>query len=149
MNARPHGYYAGMDIRRVGVPGAAALCAALLSGCGSGGNALDAATAANLHSQVAAIHAAAEAGNDAGAAKRLAELRSTIQQLTSAHQLNAADGMTMLTQVDRLAGRVAAAPTPSPSPSVAVRRTVPTPTPPTGDAKPKPKGPAKGKGHRK
>jgi hypothetical protein len=140
-----------MDIRRVGVPGAAALCAALLSGCGSGGNALDAATAANLHSQVAAIRAAAAAGNDSAAAKRLAELRSTIQQLTSGHQLNATDGMTMLTQVDRLAGRIAVAPTPTPTPAptVAVRTTVTAPTHSAGDAKPKPKGPGKGKGHRK
>jgi hypothetical protein len=135
-----------MDSRWVGVPGVVVLACALLSGCGSGSEQISASNAASLHSQVDAIRAAFRDGKNSAAQAAVADLRSTIQRLAGTGELDPADGVVLLTQVDRLAARVDAQPTPTPVPTV-------TPAPPAppdnggpahGPKKPKPKDKGKG-----
>jgi hypothetical protein len=132
----------------------AALVAVALAGCGSGDEAISASTAATLHQQVETLRAAVKDGRDAAAAAAVADLRSTIQRLSGSGELDPADGVVLLTQVDRIAARLDARPTPTPAPPPTPVVTTPAdgPGPHKAPAKPKgdePKHRPKGKGPKK
>lgn len=142
-----------MDVRWVGVPAVAVLGAVLLAGCGSGAAALSAPTAAELHTQVAAVRASVQSGNRAAAAKGIATLRSTIQRLSASGDLAPSDGAVLLTQVDGIAAGMDAQPTPTPTPTPKPTATPPpvrvirVPVPAAHDGHDK-AGHGKGKGHK-
>lgn len=146
-----------MGVRRLGVPGGTAAVFALLclslSGCGSGNDAISEPNATSLHEQVDAVRAAASAGDNAKARARLAELRTSIRQLSAAGALNPDDGMVLLGQVDQLAERIEARATPTPTPTpapVAVRvPVVSQEQPKDAGARKDAKGHPKAKGHKK
>ncbi len=154
MNARRAGYRLGVTVlggrHRLG---AVALAAVLLAGCGSGAETLTADDAAALHGQVDTIRTAIADGRTGAARKAVADLRTAIRRLADTGELDPADGLVLLTQVDRIEQEIARTATPTP---------VPTPTPaPAPDPEPqdntqpepkkdgpkdKPKGPGKNKG---
>lgn len=116
-----------MDVASVAGPVAATLLGAfllggLLTGCGSGEEAISGSAADTLHRQVDAVRAAVTEGRTPAAESAVANLRSTISRLTSAGELNPADGVVLLTQVDRIAASLEKSPAPTPKPT-------PKPTP--------------------
>lgn len=121
MNGGRTGYRAGMDVRRVAVPVAAALVSALLAGCGSGEEAISNSAADSLHSQVEAVRKAVTEDRTPAAKAAVAELREAIRDLASSRQLNAEDALVLLAQVDRIATQVdkpaTSTPTPTPKPT--------------------------------
>jgi hypothetical protein len=132
-----------MDVRGVAIPLGAALLAGVLAGCGSGDDTISSSTADDLHRQVDAVRAAVADGRDPAALAAVTDLKATIRRLAGSGDLNPADGLVLLTQVDRIATRIENRATPTPAPT-------PTPTPEPAADKPKgkddkPKG--KGKGH--
>lgn len=148
------GYRAGMDVRTVAGPVAAALVSALLAGCGSGDESISDTAADALHGQVDAVRAAVAEGRDPVAKAAVARLRESIRNLASSGELNPEDALVLLAQVDRIATQVDKRATPTPTP-----RPTPTPTPAdgtgggadsgspdVGEGKGKAKGKGKGKG---
>ena len=130
MNARHRGYRPGMDVRTVaGRLGGAALLSGALVGCGSGDETVTSATADTLHRQVDTVRTAVAAGREPAALAAVADLRSTIRRLASAGELDPADSLVLLTQLDRIENRIGALPTPRPTPR-------PTPVPEPGPAGP-------------
>lgn len=122
MKAGRTGYRAGMDVRSVAVPVAAALVSALLAGCGSGDETIASSTADTLHSQVQAVREAVAEGRNGAAESAAANLREDIRELANAGEIDADDALVLLTQVDRIAAELETRATPTPKPT-------PKPTP--------------------
>lgn len=119
-----------MDVRRVTVPVAAVLLSGLLggllAGCGSDDDELITSTTADsLHAQVQAVREAVAEGRTGRAESAVANLRENIRRLATAGEIDSADALVLLTQVDRLAAGLEPPATPTPTP---------TPKPETGDA---------------
>lgn len=154
MNVVRTGYRAGMDVRSVAVPLAAALVSALLAGCGSGDEAISTTAADALHNQVEAVREAVAEGRNPAAKAAVADLRQSIRDLATSGQVNPEDALVLLAQVDRIATQVdqRATPTPTPTPTAAPKPT-PAPAPVSsdseGEGKGKGNGKAKGKGKKK
>ncbi len=114
------GYPTCMDVRSVAVPACAALVLGLLSGCGSGADTIDTSASADLHRQVDAVREAVADGRNPAALSAVDDLRATIRRLAASGELDPADGLVLLTQVDRIATRVEARATPTPVPTPVV-----------------------------
>lgn len=155
------GYRAGMDVRSLALPAAAALVSALLAGCGSDDELITSTTADSLHAQVRAVREAVADGQTGRAESAVTNLRNDLRRLADAGELDPADALVLLTQVDRIAAGLEPAATPTPTPT-------PTPRPASsgssgstggngeespGNGKPKGKpsdnGKGKGKGKKK
>lgn len=141
-----------MDVRRVALPLTAALLSGLLAGCGSGDELITSSTADTLHSQVQAVRKAVAEDRDGAAESAVANLRANIRRFADAGELDPADALVLLTQVDRIAAALESRATPTPSPTPTPEPT-PEPSPVTGsggsgadDDEGGSKGNAKGKG---
>ena len=139
-----------MDVRRVALPLTAALLSGLLAGCGSGDELITSPTADTLHSQVQAVRKAVAEGRHGAAESAVANLRANIRRFADAGELDPADALVLLTQVDRIAAALQSRATPTPTPTP---EPTPEPSPVTGsggsgadDDEGGSKGNAKGKG---
>jgi hypothetical protein len=106
-------------------PWIAALAALALAGCGSDAQ-LDSGTADGLHRDVAAVRAAAQAGDRAAALAALDRLSAEVRGAQQAGEIADADARTLRTSIGRARRRIEqdiAAPTPAPTPTA-------TPAPP-------------------
>jgi hypothetical protein len=118
-----------MDVRRL-VGGFVAL--GFLGGCGSGADAMRSADADALHRQVAAVRTALARDRPASAASAAGDLRARIQGLARSGELDPADALVLLTQVEAIATGIEArgtstpSATPSPTPTAAAPTRAPT-----------------------
>jgi cell division septation protein DedD len=125
------------------------LLAVLVAGGCGGQPRLDASSAGELHAQVAAVRAAAQDGDRAGALEALDGLADQVRDLEAGGSLSAADAAALRRGIERARRRARAEiaePTPTATPEPAATATA---TATAAPKPPKPPKPGKGKGHGK
>lgn len=111
-------------MRRTGAGAAiVVLAAGVLAGCGGGANTLSTSARDALHSDIDAVRTAVERDRDPAALAAVRDLRANLRKLADRGDLNSADAKVLLTQIDRiaakLAARASAKPTTTPRPAPA------------------------------
>lgn len=101
----------------------------LLSACGDNGSGVSASAGKHLNAQVDAIRTTAARADRSTAARQLALLRASVDQLQSDGELNAAAA----TRIRRAADAVAAELVLLPAPTTTTTTTTTTTSPPSGD----------------